>query len=117
MSFSPGARYPGVSSGEWEGVSFVGRRLPPEFALRLVTVAPGAVHAYVAAEWRGALVVVEEGEVELECHSGVRHRCARGDVLWLSGLPLRALHNRGPGAAVLSAVSRRSTPHPYPADA
>jgi hypothetical protein len=30
----------------------------------------------------------------------------QGDVLWLTGLPLRALRNPGPDAAVLVAISR-----------
>jgi hypothetical protein len=88
-------------------ISFLGRRLPPRFELRVVTVAPGHRRDYDQAEWRDALVVVERGELELECLGGSRRCFRRGDVLWLEGLPLRALHNRGPEPAVLAAVSRR----------
>ncbi|MBA2533395.1 MAG: hypothetical protein H0V21_00120 [Rubrobacter sp.] len=56
---------------------------------------------------RGALVVVERGEIELECERGTRRRFGRGSVLWVSGLPLRALRNSGRGPALLVAVSRR----------
>jgi hypothetical protein len=49
---------------------------------------------------------VEQGEVELECRSGGSVRFMQGDVLWLTGLPLRALRNPGPDAAVLVAISR-----------
>ena len=38
---------------------------------------------------------------------GSRLRLERGTVLWLVGLPLRALHNGGVEAALLLAVSRR----------
>ena len=62
---------------------------------------------YDDAEWRGALVVVEHGQIELECLDGSRHCFGRGDVLWLDPLPLRALHNRGHTSAVLVAVSRQ----------
>ncbi|HSF01554.1 MAG TPA: hypothetical protein VLA62_01000, partial [Solirubrobacterales bacterium] len=50
-----------------------------------------------------------DGEIELECVRGSRHRFGRGDVLWLVGLPLRVLRCSGPGPAVLLAVSRRAT--------
>jgi hypothetical protein len=88
-------------------LSFIDRPLPPSFELRLVAVAPGHERSYDEAEWRGALVVVERGEIELECVAGGRLRCAQGAVLWLVGLPLRALHNHGPETALLAAVSKR----------
>jgi hypothetical protein len=93
---------------EW--LSFLGRPLPPAFELRVFAVAPGRDRPYVAAEWRGALVVVERGRIELRCRDGRRRRLERGEVLWLSGLPLRALHNPGPETAVLTAVTRRRGP-------
>ena len=90
-----------------ERVSFVDRPLPPSFELRLFALAPGHERAYDEAEWRGALVVVERGEVELEWLAGGRLQCGAGAVLWLVGLPLRALHTRGLETALLAAVSRR----------
>jgi hypothetical protein len=57
--------------------------------------------------WRGALVVVERGELELECLDGRRERFGRGDVLCLTGVRLRALRNPGHRAVLLVAVSRR----------
>lgn len=90
-----------------ERLSFIDRPLPPSFELRVFALAPGHERPYDEAEWRGALVVVERGEVELECLAGGRLQCGAGAVLWLVGLPLRALHNRGPGTALLAAVSRR----------
>ena len=88
-------------------LSIAGRALPPAFARREVTIEPGAERPYDADEWRDALVVVEHGEIQLECLAGHRARFRRGDILWLTGLPLRALRNDGPEAAVLVAVSRR----------
>jgi quercetin dioxygenase-like cupin family protein len=78
------------------------------FTLRAFAFEPGCERAYVESEWRDAIVSVTRGEVELECLSGCRHRVERGDVLWLDGLPLRALHNSGSEPALLLAVSRRS---------
>jgi hypothetical protein len=88
-------------------LSFLGRQLSPSFERRTVSVAPGHVRAYVESDWLDALVVVERGEIELECLDGKRQRFVRGDSLWLSGLPLKLLRNPGDEPALLVAVSRR----------
>ena len=89
-----------------EPVTFRDRSLEPSFRRRVVTIAPGRARLYDAAEWRDALVVVEQGEVHIECRAGRFRPFAQGAVLWLTGLALRALHNRGPQPAVLVAVWR-----------
>jgi quercetin dioxygenase-like cupin family protein len=89
------------------GLSFMERPLPPGFEMRMISIAAGCALAYDAAEWNDAIVVVEQGEIELECVHGTRRRFAHGDVLWLIGLPLRALHNAGCKPVVLVAVTRR----------
>ena len=94
-----------------ERLSFLGRRLPPGFEIRVVTVAAGSMRAYREAEWDDALVVVERGRIQLE-GSGGRRDFVTGDVLCLVGLSLRAIHNRGPDPAVLVAVSRKQTSRP-----
>jgi hypothetical protein len=76
------------------------------FDVRVVEVPPGAERGYDETEWRDALVVVDRGEIVLECRGGDRPRFAGGAVLWLGGLPIRALRNPGPVPAVLVAVSR-----------
>jgi hypothetical protein len=55
---------------------------------------------------RGALVVIEQGRIEVEGLGGGRRTFERGAVLWLVGLPLRALHNHGPERAVMVAFTR-----------
>ena len=72
-----------------------------------MAVAPGDTRAYDAAEWSGALVVVEHGRIELEATGGSRRMFERGAVLWLAGVPLRAVHNHGPERAVMVAFTRR----------
>jgi len=52
------------------------------------------------------LLRVERGEIELEGLHGSRVSFASGAVLFLCGLPLRLLRNRGAVPAVLSAISR-----------
>ncbi len=74
--------------------------------VRVVAVAPGDVRPYDADEWRDALVLVRSGEIELRGVSGACRSFGRGDLLYLQGVPLRALHNPGSEPAVLVAVSR-----------
>ena len=73
---------------------------------RMVAVAPGGDRPYDEDEWRDALVLVRSGEIELRGVSGARSSFGRGDLLYLQGVPLRALHNPGSEPAVLVAVSR-----------
>lgn len=86
--------------------------LPRSFRRRCVVVRPGAPHPYVAAEWRDALVVVEQGVLDLECRRDGIRRFTTGAVLHLDGLALRALHCAGPGPTVLITVTRRSAVEP-----
>jgi quercetin dioxygenase-like cupin family protein len=81
--------------------------MKPGFEVRAVGLEPGGHRIYHRAEWSDALVVVTRGEVELECSGGLSYLFKRGDLLWLTELPLRALHNRGREPVVLVAVSRR----------
>ena len=79
------------------------------FEVRKVVLGPGTDRAYEADEWRDSLVVVETGEIELESLHGARCSFVRGDVLWLAGLHLRRLRNRGRVPAVLTATSRANS--------
>jgi hypothetical protein len=72
-----------------------------------VAVAPGQSLPYQEADWRDAMVTVERGEIVLETVGGSSWFFGQGDVLWLTGLPLAALRNRGPGETRLVATSRR----------
>lgn len=91
---------------------FADGRLPAAFERRSVVVEPGAALAYDPAEWTGAVVVLQQGVVELESVDGGRQRFERGAVLWFDGLPIRALRNPGEHAAVLIAVARRDREPP-----
>jgi len=77
------------------------------FDRRVVVVPPGEACAYDPGEWRDALVLVEHGAVEVEVGAGGRVRFGAGGVMTLDGVAVRALHDAGPGAAVLRVVSRR----------
>jgi len=88
-----------------EDLSFA-EPLPPAFRRTVTVLQPATSRPYNETEWRDALVVVEKGEMEVECLAGGRRAFREGDVLFLSGLSLRAMHNRGAEPAVLVAVSR-----------
>jgi hypothetical protein len=77
------------------------------FHRREIPLPAGSERMYDASEWNDALVVVTIGVIELEGLSGRRWRFPRGAMLWLTDLPVRALHNPGDEDAVLTAVSRR----------
>jgi glyoxylate utilization-related uncharacterized protein len=85
------------------------------FDRRVVAVPPGGARDYDEADWRDALVLVVRGEIELEARSGHRARFARGAVLSLAGLHLRALHNRGAEPAELVTLRRRRAARAGPA--
>ncbi len=83
------------------------------FVRRTVVLDPGTSQRTHDGEWRDALVLVERGEVDLECAAGGRRRFSAGAVLWLTGIDIRVLHNVGTGPVELVAVTRRR-PHAPP---
>jgi predicted enzyme related to lactoylglutathione lyase len=76
------------------------------FGVRAISIAPGDVRPYDAAEWCDAIVSVERGELELECVSGGCRRFRHGSLIWVCDLPLRSLRSTGPDSVLLVAVSR-----------
>jgi hypothetical protein len=69
-------------------------------------IAPEDWHALVEAQWRGALVLLERGCVELHCLRGDVLLFCQGAVLCFDGTGARALHNPGTVPAVLAGYSR-----------
>ena len=83
------------------------RLMTMAFDRRTVALPAGSERLYDAAEWEDALVVVKAGVIELEGLNGRRWRFPCGAMLWLTDLPVRALHNPGEETALLCAISRR----------
>ena len=77
------------------------------FRRRVVDVAPGEELDIDTDRWRDALVVLERGEVELECAAGERVRFAAGAVLCLLP-PVCFLRNTNSRPARLITISRRA---------
>ena len=91
-------------------VSFLGKDCGPAFQVQRVLIPPRVERAFISHEWDDALVIVEQGMIELESLHGERRRFVTGDILCLAGLHLRVLSNVGPDPAVLSSTSRRRHP-------
>jgi hypothetical protein len=77
------------------------------FTRRTVALPGRSARPYDESEWEDALVIVTQGVLELEGLSGRRWRFPAGAMLWLTDLPVRALHNPGEETAFLCAISRR----------
>jgi hypothetical protein len=94
-----------------ESLSLVGRTFSASFDLHRVTIASGCELLYERSDWADAVVVLEEGELELECRSGACARFRSGAVLVFDALPLRTLRNTGCVPVLLIGVSRRAGSH------
>lgn len=92
--------------GDAHPVSFGGAKCSKDFRVRTLNLQPRTAIDYRQADWVDTLVVVERGELEIECCSGARALFREGAVLVFTGLGLRCLRNSSRTTLVLSAVSR-----------
>jgi hypothetical protein len=82
------------------------RPLPEGFSRSVFRVGPGLELDVELGELPDAIVVVEQGELDLECRSGTCQRFECGSMIPLTRLPVARLRSVGPGPLVLVAVSR-----------
>ncbi len=75
--------------------------------MRVHILDAGTETTYHAPDWNDMIVEIEAGVVELETRDGTTLQFGAGDVLCLTGLPVRAFHNRGDAPAVLVTATRR----------
>jgi hypothetical protein len=80
--------------------------LPPGFSRHVFRAAPGLELGLEPARLPDAIVIVEHGELELECGAGTRRRFGRGSMIPIARLPVSHLRSVGPGPLVVVAVSR-----------
>jgi hypothetical protein len=78
----------------------------PTFHTRTITLLPGGSRPHDEDEWRGALVVVDAGEIELCCSAGGSRTFGVGSVLWFTGLDLVVVRNPGTTDAVFRGITR-----------
>ena len=84
--------------------------LPEGFSRRVLRVAPGFELGREPEFLSDAIVVVEQGELELECRAGARRRFGCGSIIPIARAPITHLRSVGRGPLVLVAVSRASRP-------
>ena len=80
--------------------------LPTGFSRRVLHVAPGLALGLEAADLTDAIVVVQRGELELECRAGTCRRFAPGSMITAARRHVSCLRSVGPEPLVLIAVSR-----------
>jgi hypothetical protein len=86
--------------------------LPDGFAIHVYRAAPGRDLGLEPAPPRGAIVVVEQGALELECLSGACRRFGRGSMIPIARLPVAHIRSVGSRPLVLVAVARASDEFP-----
>jgi hypothetical protein len=86
--------------------------LPDGFAIRVYRAAPGRDLGLEPAPPPDAIVVVEQGELELECRAGTCRRFGRGSMIPIARLPVAHLRSVGSSPLVLIAVARASDEFP-----
>jgi hypothetical protein len=77
-----------------------------DFERRRVVIDPWSELPTLPREWAGAIVVLEEGILEVVCAAGGRRTYVAGDILALDWLPIRMLRNPAPVPTRLLAVRR-----------
>jgi hypothetical protein len=95
-----------MSADESAGDALFRRPLPAGFSRRIFRVAPGLEPDWELGRLTDALLVVKQGELELECRAGTCRRFGRGSMIPIELLPVSHLRSVGPGPLVLVAVSR-----------
>jgi hypothetical protein len=79
--------------------------LPEGFSRRVFRVAPGLELGLDTRRLPNTIVVVEEGELELQCRAGTCRRFGRGSMIPIGRLPIAHVRSVGSGSLVLVAVS------------
>ena len=82
--------------------------LPEGFSRRVFRVSPGDELRVEAARLTDTLVLVEQGQLELECRHGTCLRFGPGSMIPIALLPVSHVRSVGVGLLVLVAVSRAS---------
>ena len=82
--------------------------LPAGFAARTYRTPPGRDLVLDPAPPTDAIVILVQGELELQCRAGARRRFERGSMIPIARLPAARLRSVGSRPLVLVAVARTS---------
>ncbi len=80
--------------------------LPEGFSRCVFRIAPGLALDMGWFRLPDAILVVEQGGLEIECRAGTCRRFGRGSMIPIARLPVAGLRSVGPSPLVLVAVSR-----------
>jgi hypothetical protein len=86
--------------------------LPDGFARRVYRALPGRDLGLEPAPPSDAIVVVEQGELELQCRAGTCRRFGRGSMIPIARLPVARLRSVGSDPLVLVVIARASDEFP-----
>jgi hypothetical protein len=100
-----------MTANEGAGDALFRGHLPQGFTRRVFRIAAGVELGLELCRVPDAIVVVEEGELELECGSGTRRRFGRGSMIPIARVPVMHARNVGPGQLALVFVSRAVPGH------
>ena len=81
--------------------------MAPWLERKTVTIAPGEVLPEHITCWKGAIVSVEAGVIEMATPNGELLRLGEGALLLLDGVEEVAVQNVGDVPVVLAAIRRR----------
>jgi hypothetical protein len=95
-----------MTTGAGAGDALFCAPLPEGFSRHIFRFATGLDFVLEQGRLLDAMVLVEEGELEVECRAGARRRFGRGSMIPIGRLPVSHLRSAGPGPLVLIAVSR-----------
>jgi hypothetical protein len=97
-----------MTAKESEGDTLFRDPPPTGFSQRVLRVASGFELNLETACLHKAIVLVERGELEVECRAGARRRFGCGSMIAIAGVPIAHLRSVGADPLVLLAVSRTS---------
>jgi mannose-6-phosphate isomerase-like protein (cupin superfamily) len=83
--------------------------LPAGYARRVFRVAPGLELGVQPSHLRDAIMVVAQGELELECRAGTCRRFGCGSMIPIGPMSIPHVRNPGPDPLVLLVISRNLT--------
>ncbi len=95
-----------MTADESAGEALFRGPLPEGFSRRVFRVPPERELGLEPDRLPDAIVLVERGELEVECPAGARRRFGRGSLIPIGRLPASRLRSVGPRPLVLVAVSR-----------
>ncbi len=95
-----------MNAGEGAGDALFRGPLPTGFTRRILRLETGCEVDPELCRLPDAIVVVDEGELEIECRAGGRRRFGCGSMIPIARVPVARARSVGPDPLALTFVSR-----------